>query len=143
MATTNHKQLCRPQPVATESHAVESQCETVYDDEEDDDELTEEDEDNEDEEGAEGEDSEETLTDASSSPQRTNDAVSKTNPVRLSPDIQNFISQMPEVSQHFRIVSKIGEGISMEPCVISIPGSDQCRNFQLRLQGSRSQLSYI
>src|SRR5277367_5220296 len=104
MATTNHKQLCRPQPVATESHAVESQCETVYDDEEDDDELTEEDEDNEDEDGEEGEDSEETLTDVSSSPQSARDAVSKAHPPCLSPDIQNFISQMPEVSQHFRIV---------------------------------------
>jgi hypothetical protein len=125
MATTSHKEIFRPQPVAAESHAVESQCETVYDDEEDDDELTEEedaeDEDeDEDDEEEEGEDSEETLTDASSSPQRTKNAASKTRPACLSPDVQKFISQMPEVSQHFRIVSKIGEGISMGPLVLVV-----------------------
>ena len=129
MATTSHKELFRLQPAGAESHAVESQCETVYDEEEDDDELTEEedaededdeDDEDEDEEEEDDEDSEETLTDASSSPQRTKNATSKTRPACLSPDVQKFISQMPEVSQHFRIVSKIGEGISMGPLVLVV-----------------------
>ena len=125
MATTSHKQLGRPQPVAAESHVVESQCETVYDDEDDDELTDEEDEDDEDDEDEddedeEGEDSEETLTDASSSPKRTKDAASNARPASLSPDVQKLISQMPEVSQHFRIVSKIGEGISMGPLVLVV-----------------------
>jgi len=126
MATSNHKQQqgqqnCVRQAVVVESHAVESQCETVCDEEEEDDDLTEEDEveeedededeDEDDDEGDERDDSEETLTDISSSPQRTKHAASKTRGACLSPDIQKLVSQVPEISQHFRIVGKIGEGI--------------------------------
>ena len=147
MGTANHRRMqqSRAHPVA-EIHAVESQCETVYDDEEYDDELTEEEEEDsedEDDENEEDDDSEETVTEASSSPQCSKGHKSRTLSASLSPDIQKFVSQMPEVSQHFGIVGKIGEGMSTARGPINIPVSDANRNLQLCLQGGRPQLSYI
>jgi hypothetical protein len=110
----------------TENTAISngSQCDTIYDDEE----LTEEDvdedveeegeeeeeeEDEEDEE--EEEEEEEDLTDTPSSCLLEISKRAKRRPsqTRFSPEIQKFIQQMPEVSDHFQILSKIGEG--MEP----------------------------
>lgn len=136
MPSINHKQQqqqqqqrqrqhCGPQTVAAESHAIESQCETLYDEEEDDDGLTE---DEDVEEDDDDDDSEETLTDVSSSPQGTKVATFQTRGACLSPDIQKLVSEMPEVSQHFRIVNKIGEGIFTVSRVASIPRSDWYRN---------------
>lgn len=131
MPSINHKQQqeqqqqrqhCDSQTVAAESHPIESQCETLYDEEDDDDGLTEDEDDDDDD------DSEETITDVSSSPQGTKAATFKTRGACLSPDIQKLVSEMPEVSQHFRIVGKIGEGIFTVPRVASIPRSDWYRN---------------
>ena len=78
---------------------MNSQCETIYD----------EDEDRTEEECPDEGDGEDELTDCSAS--RTVTDYSEDIPLlSLSPDVQKFIDQNPEVSQHFQILSKIGEG---------------------------------
>jgi hypothetical protein len=83
-------------------HVSDSQSETIC--EEEDEEMTEEEEGEEEEEEDEEEEDDGNMTDES-------DCASEEIPLsHLSPEIQNFVIQFPEVSEHFQILSKIGEG---------------------------------
>jgi cell division control protein 7 len=81
-----------------------SGSETICDEE--DEEMTEEYEQAEEQEDR-------TDTDASSTRSEESDGDSEEIPLSYrSPEIQKFLQQFPEISQHFQILSKIGEGIS-------------------------------
>lgn len=101
-------------PPAPAVNDDDSQCETIYDEE--DDEMTEED-DAEDDEGDVDEEDEEddgqTITEGSStcSQESFHDAnEEEASPSNLSQKIQHFAFQFPGLSEQFQILSKIGEG---------------------------------
>src|SRR5579871_3177166 len=83
----------------------DSQCDTIYDD--DDEEITEEEESletdykNEEDGGDDACDATEDLS--------TSDADDSDINGDLSSEIQDFINQIPEITEHFQIISKIGE----------------------------------
>ena len=91
-----------------------SQCETIYDGEEE--EATEAVEGAEEEEGAEEAEEDQEgglMSDGWEFRITSEDAVSsdeEATPAVLSPETQWFVDQNPAVSEQFRILSKIGEG---------------------------------
>lgn len=78
--------------------------------EEEDEEMTEEEEE---EGGEEEEEDDENVTDTSSShsADHSDDREQEIPLAQISPEIQDFIRQFPQVAEHFQIISKIGEGM--------------------------------
>jgi len=111
----------------------DSQCDTIYDD--DDEEITEEEESletdykNEEDDADDAGDATEDLS--------TSDADDSDINGDLSSEIQDFINQIPEITEHFQIISKIGEGIR------TASFAHVFRNVQFRIQGHGSQVSPV
>jgi hypothetical protein len=95
-------------PQVTVDKLEDSQCETVCDED-----MTEEEYDlNGEDEEEDEEDDEENLTDGSStcSARNSEDTDDETSQSYPSQEIQLLKTQFPEISDHFQILSKIGEG---------------------------------
>jgi hypothetical protein len=85
-----------------------SGSETICDEEEDE-EMTEEEEDD----GGEEDDENVTDTSSSQSADHSDGGEQEIPLAQISPEIQEFIRQFPQVAEHFQIISKIGEGMSL------------------------------
>ena len=114
--------------------AADSQRETLCD--EDDEELTEEEyeldceHDDDDDNG--------NSTEASSTYSTQDSDADDDIAVSASPEIQELIQEMPELSANYHILGKIGEGSSSRWVT-----AYRSRNIQLRVQSSRSQISSL
>lgn len=119
-----------PNGIFHDTACEDSQCDTIYDD--DDEEITEEEESLETDYKNEDDDADDATDDLS-----TSDADDSETNGDLSFEIQDFINQIPEITEHFQIISKIGEGIR------ATAFAHMCRNVQFCIQGHGSQVSPV
>ena len=114
-----------------DAHKVgRSQCDATCDEEDED--LTEEEFDLDGEQDDEGSDH---STDASSTYSRQDSDIDDDTAICASPEAQELVQQMPELSDNYQILGKIGEGIRTLPIA-----AYHARNLQLGLQSDRPQL---
>jgi hypothetical protein len=103
-----------------------SQCDTICDDGERDEQTTEEETDVDDDNQADRAEDRSDMTDLSSERRSdsTDDSVSNSRP---SPDIEDMLKKIPDMGLHYKVLRKIGEGTN-----VSLSRS-KCRHFQFCL----------